>query len=100
MYGVLQGRLLGKLIALIKLQDYRDTGRVYQLICIQMLNAVNSRHLSEFYNLVTIEQRPDAWKFTIFKFDTILSLAYLIPKSDQQWLVNSHIDLKTFNEIY
>jgi hypothetical protein len=100
MYGALRGRLPGKLIALIKLRDYRDTSRVYRLACIQMLNAVNSGCPSEFHDLVTVQQRPDARKFTIFKIGTILGLAHLIPESDQRWLVNSRIDLRTFNEIY
>ena len=100
MYGALRGRLPGKLIALIKLRDYRDTGRVHRLACIQMLNALNSGRPSEFHDLITVQQRPDARKFTIFEIGTILGLAHLIPESHQRWLVNSHINLRTFNEIY
>src|SRR5205807_7198714 len=48
MYGALRGWLQGKLIALRKQQDYRDTGRVHRLACIQMLNALNSGRPSEF----------------------------------------------------
>src|SRR5437588_1268892 len=81
MYGALRGQLPGNLIALIKLRDYRDTGRVYRLAGIQMLNVLNSGCPSEFYNLVTIQQRPDVRKFTICKIGTILGLAHLIPKS-------------------
>src|SRR5437588_12938261 len=100
MYGVLRGRLLGKLIALIKLWDYRDTGRVHRLACIQMLNALNSGHPSEFHDLVTVQQRPDGWKFTIFEMGTILGLAHLMHKSDKRSLVDSLIDLRIFNELY
>jgi hypothetical protein len=100
MYGALRGRLPGKLIALLKLRDYRDAGRVYRLACIQMLNALNSGRPSEFHDLVTVQLRPDARKFTIVEIGTILGLAHLIPEGDQRWLVNSRIDLRTFNEIY
>jgi len=38
--------------------------------------------------------------FTIVDIGTILGLAHLIPEEDRRWLVNSRIDLRTFNEVY
>ena len=100
MYGSLRGRLPGRLIALLKLRDYRDAGRVYRLACVQMFNALNSGRPSEFHDLVTVQLRPDARKFTIVEIGTILGLAHLIPETDQRWLIHSRINLRTFNEIY
>jgi len=47
-----------------------------------------------------VQIREDARAFTIVDIGTILGLAHLIPEEDRQWLVNSQIDLRTFNEVY
>ena len=49
---------------------------------------------------VTGQQREEARECTIVDIGTILGLAHLIPEADRRWLVNSRIDLRTFNEIY
>jgi hypothetical protein len=65
-----------------------------------MLTAVNSGRLSDVHGLVTVQLREDAREFTVVDIGTILGLAHLIPETDRRWLVNSRIDLRTFNEIY
>jgi len=47
-----------------------------------------------------VQLREDAREFTLVDIGTILGLAHLIPEGDRRWLVNSHIDLRTLNEIY
>jgi len=42
----------------------------------------------------------DTRGFTIVDIGTILGLAHLIPEEDRPWLVNSLIDLRTFNKVY
>jgi len=44
--------------------------------------------------------REDGLEFTIVDKGTIHGLAHLIPKGECYWLVNSRIDLRTFNDIY
>jgi len=99
MYGTLRGRLPAKLVALFKIMDCsQDT--VQRLADVQMLSPVNSGRPSDVYSLVTVQLRQDARVFTLVDIETILGLAHLIPEGDRRWLVNSHIDLTTFNEIY
>ena len=38
--------------------------------------------------------------FTVVDIGTILGLALLIPEGDRLCIVNSRIDLRTFNEVY
>jgi len=99
MYGALRGRLPAKLVALFKIRDgSQDTMR--WLAGVQMLSPVNSGRPSDINSLVTVQLREDAREFTLGDIGTILGLAHLIPEGDRRWLVNSHIDLRTFNEIY
>jgi len=99
MYGALSSHLLAKLLVLFKIRDCsKDTLR--QLAGVEMLNPVNSGQPSDIHSLVTVQLSEDAEAFTVVDIGTILSLAYLIPKGDRRWLVNCHIDLRTFNEIY
>jgi len=67
---------------------------------VQMLTPVNSGRLSDQHGLVTVQMREDARGFTIVDIGTILGLALLIPEEDGRWLVNSRIDLRTFNKVY
>jgi len=99
MYGALRGRLPAKLVAFFKIRDCsQDTVR--RLEGVQMLSLVNSGRPSDIYTLVTVQLREDAREFTLVDIGTILGLAHLIPEGDRRWLVNSRIDLRTFNEIY
>jgi len=49
---------------------------------------------------VSIQMKEDAREFTVVDIGTILGLAHLIPEGDRRWIVNSRIDLRTFNEVY
>jgi len=42
----------------------------------------------------------DAPEFTVVDIGTILGLAHLIPEGDRRWIVNSRIDMRSFNEVY
>jgi len=99
MYGALRGRLPAKLVALFKIRDCsQDTVR--RFAGVQMLTPVNSGQPSDIHSLVTVQLREDAQEFTLVDIGTILGLAHLIPEGDRRWLVNSRINLRTFNEIY
>jgi len=99
-YGVLWGRLPVKLVALLKIWDYRSDDTVCRIAGVQMLTPVNSGRLSDLHALVTVQMREDTRGFTIVDIGTILGLAHVIPEEDRSWLVNSRIDLRTFNELY
>jgi len=102
MYGALRGRLPARLVALLKIRDYRydNTDTVRQVASVQILTPVNSGHLSDQHGLVTVQMREDVRGFTIVDIGRILSLAHLIPEEDRRWLVNSRIDLRTFKKVY
>lgn len=100
MYGALRGRLPAKLVGLFKIRDYRFRDTVRRVAGVQMLSPVNSGRLSDVHGLVTVQMRGDGRGFTLVDVGTVLGLAHLIPEGDRRWLVNSRIDLRTFNEIY
>jgi len=99
MYGALRGRLPAKLVALLKLRVYLSDDTVRRVAGVQMLTPVNSGRLSDQHGLVTVQMRQDARGFTIVDIGTILGLAHLIQEEDRRWLINSRIDLRTFNEV-
>jgi len=86
-------------MALFKIRDCSQDN-VRRLAGVQMLSPVNSGRPSDILSLVTVQLREDAREFTLVDIGTILGLAHLIPEGDRVWLVNSCIDLRTFNEIY
>jgi len=100
MYGVLRGRHPAKLVALLKIRDPRSEDTVRRVAGVQLLTPVNSGHLWDLYGLVTVQMTEDRRGFTIVDIGTILGLAHLIPEEDRRWLVNSRMDLRTFNEVY
>ena len=98
-YGAPRGRLPAKLLALFK---FRNTHQdiVWRLAGVQLMGVVNSGHPSDVHGLVPVHLRDDSREWSIVDIATILGLAHLIPETDRRWLVNSRIDLRTFNEIY
>jgi len=100
MFGALRGRLPAKLVPLLKIRDPRSKDTVRRVTGVQLLTPVNSGRVSDLHGLVTVQMKEDTRGFTIVDVGTILVLAHLIPEKDQRWLVNSQIDLRTFNEVY
>ena len=99
MYGALRGHLPAKLLALFKIRNtHQDT--VWRLAGVRLMGVVNSGRPSEVRGLVTVHLRDDSRELTIVDIGMILGLAHLIPETDQPWLVNSGIDLRTFKESY
>jgi len=100
MYGALRGRLPAKLVALLNIRDSRSEDTVGRVAGVQLPTPVNSGRLSDLHGLVIVQMREATRGFTIVDIGTMLSLAHLIPEEDRRWLVNSRIDLRTFNEVY
>jgi len=99
MYGALRGHRLAKIVALFEITDCsQDTVR--RLAGVQMLSPVNSGRPSDIHSLVSVQVREDAREFTLVDIRTNIGLVHLIPEGDRRWIVNSRVDLRTFNEIY
>jgi len=101
LYGALRSHVLARLIALFKIRSgYMQQDTVYRLAGVQFMSLVDSGRPSDVHGLVSVELRDFTPELTIVDIGTILGLAHLIPETDRRWLVNSQINLRTFNEIY
>jgi len=87
MYDALQRRVPARIVALLKIRDYRSDDMVRHVAGIQMLTPLSSGCLSALHGLVTVQIKQDMRGFTIVDIGTILGLAHLIPEEDQRWLV-------------
>ena len=100
MYGALRGRLPARLIALFKMRSgYMQQDTVYHLAGVQFMSVVDSGRPSDVHGLATIQLRDVTRELTIVDIGTMIGLAYLIQETVWRGLVNSGIDLRTFNEI-
>ena len=82
-----------------------NNGRVYRLAIVQLLQAQQGGgRITDAHGLVKVltrrEKSRDSEEFWIVDISTVTGLAHLIPDGDGQWLVNSRIDLRTFNDVY
>ena len=101
MYGGRRGRLPARIIALFKMwSGYMQQDTVDCLAAVQFMSRVDSGRPSDVYGLVTVQLRDVTRELTIVDIGTIIGLAHLIPETERRWLVNSWMDLRTFNEIY
>jgi hypothetical protein len=103
-YGALRGRLPGKLRGLFKVRNTVTNAEVYRLAAVELLQAQpNAGRVTDVHGLVKVSTRRRTTgqvEFWIVDIVTITGLAHLIPDGDGQWLVNSRIDLRTFNDVY
>ena len=109
-YGALRGHLPGRLMGLFKLRNI-PKGTVHRLAIVQLLQAHDGGKIREARGLVKVSNRHRSTadtrfssvensNFEIVDIGTISGIAHLIPEEDECWLVNSRIDLRTFNLIY
>ena len=100
MYGALSSPLPAELVALFTIRDYTCDNALRRVAAIWMLSAVNPGFPSDIHGLETVQMREDARELTIVDVGTIHCLPHLIPEGERRCLVNSRIDLRTFNEVY
>jgi len=101
MYGALRGCLPARLIALFQVQSgYMQQDTVNHLARVQFTSLVDSGRPSDVSGLLTFQPRDGTRELTIVDIGMILGLAHLTPETGQRCLVQSRIDLRTFNEIY
>jgi hypothetical protein len=103
-YGALRGNLPGKLRGLFKVRNTVTGAKVYRLAVVELLRAgTNGGRITDTHGLVRVSSRRRTSgrdEFWVVDITTITGLAHLIPDGDEQWLVNSRIDLRTFNDVY
>ena len=73
---------------------------LYRLTGVQFMSLVDSGRPSDVHSLVTVQLRDVTRELTIVDIGTIIGLVHLILETEWRWLVNSRIDLRTFNKIY
>ena len=106
--GALRGRLPARLKGLIKMRD-PERGYSHRLAIVQLLSAGPGKGtIDPHYGLVKVYSRQgqsgsDIWLVSI---SIIEGIAHIVPvdgtkgMETNMWLVNSRIDLETFNEVY
>jgi hypothetical protein len=109
-YGALRGHLPGRLMGLFKLRNIPKR-TVHRLAIIQLLQTHDGGKIREVHGLVKVSNRHRSAadtrvssvnnsNFEVVDIGTISGIAHLIPEEDGCWLVNSRVDLRTFNLIY
>jgi len=99
--GALRCHLPARLIALFTIRSgYMQQDTVYLLAGVQFMSLVDSGRPSDVHGLVTVQLRDVTRQLTVVNIGTILGLVHLIAETERRWLVNSWINLRTFNEIY
>ena len=108
-FGALRGRLPARLNGLIKIRD-PVKGYSHRLAIVQLLApGPGGGRVDPHHGLVKVYRRTgqagsDIWMVTI---SSIQGIAHIVPEGPgtngveaKVWLVNSRIDLETFNEVY
>jgi hypothetical protein len=107
-YKALQGRLPHRLLRLFKVAvPHGHDSRTYWLAFAEIMRAVNSGMQEDASQLVRVTQPTSDATYAVVNASRITGAAHLIPEEpnctgvDQRaWVVNSHIDLATWNDVY
>jgi hypothetical protein len=102
-FGALRGRLPGQLKCLFKLRDQAKKC-IHRLALVKMLRVEGAGLLEADSSLIRVGLRKvtvpgnDEW---VVGVSAITGMAHLIlAREEGVWLVNSRIDLETFNDVY
>jgi hypothetical protein len=108
-YGALQGRLPWKLLRLFKLKHRNEEGCEVEnwLAFAQTTVPENSGHMDPVSTFVNVRLSPGSGGFRVVRVGNIVGCAHVIPQrsftdkvTNDRWIVNSHIDLMTWNVVY
>ena len=86
---------------LIKLHKGED--KLHRIAVVEVLWPLNGGEVDPCDTLIQVQRRvykSAAGGLWVTNIQSIMGMAYLIPYGDGQELVNNHIDLKTWNDIY
>jgi hypothetical protein len=111
-YGALNGRLLWQLqrVFKIKLQNGHGAFVEYWLALAFTTRPKNSGNLDPISKFVHVRKAPAAIALQVFSVGNIVGCTHVIPEIatssktgdrwNERWIVNSHIDLATSNDVY
>jgi hypothetical protein len=109
---VLNGRLLWQLQQLFKIKLLNEDGAFVEYWLVLALTAIpeNSGNLDPISKFVQVRKAPAAVALRVFSVANIVGCAHVIPEiatrsktgdeRNEQWIVNSHIHLATWNDVY
>jgi hypothetical protein len=92
---VFRGRLPGCVEALFKLWD--SGGRAHRLYIVELLEAKDHSIADSLYELLKICRRRRK-KMWVINIQSILGMAHLFQVETGNWLINTSIYLRTWNE--
>jgi fumarate reductase subunit C len=111
-YGALNGRLWWQLQRLFKIKLLNENGAFVEYWLALALTTIpeNSGNLDPVSKFVQVRKAPAAVTLQVLSVGNIVGCARDIPGIDsicntghrrnEQWIVNSHIDLATWNDVY
>jgi len=111
-YGALNGRLPWQLQRLFRIKLlYKDGGFVEYWLALALTTIPeNSGNLESVSQFIAVRNAPAAVALQVFSMGNIVGCAQVIPEiapgsmpgdgRNERWIVNSHIDLATWNDVY
>jgi hypothetical protein len=111
-YGALNGRLPWQLQRIFKIKLLNDDGAFIEYWLALALTTIpeNSGNLDPVMKFVQVRKAPAAIALQVFSVGNIVGCVHIIPEIatsskrgdgwNEQWIVNSHIDLVTWNNVY
>jgi len=111
-YGALNGRLPWQLQQLFKIKLLNEDGAFVEYWLALALTTIpeNSGNLDPISKFVQVRKAPAAVALQVFSVGNIVGCTQVIPGiatssktgdgRNEQWIVNSHIDLATWNDVY
>jgi len=111
-YGALNGHLPWQLQRLFKIRLLNKDGALveYWLALALTTRPENSGNLDPVSKFVQVRKAPAAVALQVFSVGSIVGCAHVIPEiatssktgdgQNERWIVNSHIDLATWNDVY
>jgi len=111
-YGALNGHLPWQLQRLFKIKLQNKDGVFFEYLLALALTTIpeNSGNLDPVSKFVQVRKAPTAVALQVFSVGNIVGCAHVIPEiatssktgdgQNEQQIVNSHIDLATWNDVY
>jgi hypothetical protein len=111
-YGAQYGRLPWQLQRLFKIKLVNEDGAFVEYWLALALTTIpdNSGNLDPISKFVEVRKAPAAVGLKVFSVGNIVSCAHVIPEiasssktgdgRNERWILNSHIDLATWNDVY
>jgi len=111
-YGALNGRLPWQLQRLFKIMLQNENRAFVEYWSALALTTIpeNSGNLDPVLKFVQLRKAPAAIALQVFNVGNIVGCTHIIPEiatssktedeRNERWIVNSHIDLATFNDVY